>query len=116
MYICASPPLLPDLSPLGWEHINLTDDCLWRDNAKFRAGKFRPLRPLASPSVEDILEVYERAYDPQFPVLCFDERPYQLLQGLARELPMKPGCRKSRFPIQQRRDLLCVGGRGTSGG
>ncbi len=49
MYICASPPLLPDLSPLGWEHINLTDDCLWRNNAKFRAGKFRPLRPLASP-------------------------------------------------------------------
>ena len=49
MYICASPPLLPDLSPLGWEHINLTDDYLWRNNAKFRAGKFRPLRPLASP-------------------------------------------------------------------
>ena len=42
-------PLLPYLSPLGWEHINPTDDYLWRNNAKFRADKFRPLRPLASP-------------------------------------------------------------------
>jgi hypothetical protein len=41
--------MLQYLSPLGWEHINLTGDYLWRNNAKFRAGKFRPLRPLASP-------------------------------------------------------------------
>jgi hypothetical protein len=25
--------------------------------------------------MEDVLAVYERAYDPQFPVVCFDERP-----------------------------------------
>jgi hypothetical protein len=36
--------LLQYLSPLGWEHINLTGDYLWRNNAKVRAGKFRPLR------------------------------------------------------------------------
>lgn len=34
------------LSPLGWEHINLTGDYLWRSSAKVGAGKFRPLRPL----------------------------------------------------------------------
>ncbi len=33
------------LSPLGWEHINLTGDYLWRSSAKIGAGKFRPLRP-----------------------------------------------------------------------
>ena len=38
--------LLQYLSPLGWEHINLTGDYLWRNSAKIGAGKFRPLRPL----------------------------------------------------------------------
>ena len=38
--------LLQYLSPLGWEHINLTGDYLWRSSAKIDAGKFRPLRPL----------------------------------------------------------------------
>jgi hypothetical protein len=37
--------MLQYLSPLGWEQINLTGDYLWRNNAKIRAGKFRPLRP-----------------------------------------------------------------------
>ena len=39
--------LLQYLSPLGWEHINLTGDYLWRSSAKIGAGKFRPLRPLS---------------------------------------------------------------------
>ncbi|MGR4056381.1 Tn3 family transposase [Pseudomonas aeruginosa] len=38
--------LLQYQSPLGWEHINLTGDYLWRSSAKIGAGKFRPLRPL----------------------------------------------------------------------
>lgn len=38
--------LLPYLSRLGWEHINLTGDYVWRGRAKIGAGKFRPLRPL----------------------------------------------------------------------
>src|SRR6218665_738364 len=38
--------LLQYLSPLGWEHINLTGDYLWRSSARVGAGKFRPLRPL----------------------------------------------------------------------
>jgi len=40
--------LLQYLSPLGWEHINLTGDYLWRSSAKIGVGKFRSLRPLQS--------------------------------------------------------------------
>lgn len=40
--------LLQYLSPLGWEHINLNGDYLWRSNSKIGLGKFRPLRPLQS--------------------------------------------------------------------
>ena len=32
------------LSPLGWEHINLTGDYVWRQNRPRSPGKFRPLR------------------------------------------------------------------------
>ena len=38
--------LLQYLSPLGWEHINLTGDYLWHSSAKIGAGKSRPARPL----------------------------------------------------------------------
>jgi len=37
--------LLPHLSPLGWEHINLTGDYVWKRNKLVEKGKFRPLRP-----------------------------------------------------------------------
>lgn len=37
--------LLRHLSPLGWEHINLTGDYVWRQDRKVQPGKFRPLRP-----------------------------------------------------------------------
>ncbi|MFK0380320.1 Tn3 family transposase [Pandoraea sp. NPDC090278] len=36
--------LLSHLSPLGWEHINLTGDYVWKPNKQFGKGKFRPLR------------------------------------------------------------------------
>lgn len=39
--------LLQYLSPLGWEHANLTGDDLWRSGAKVGAGKFRPLGPFS---------------------------------------------------------------------
>lgn len=37
--------LLQYLSPLGWEHINLTGDYVWRGGTKIGPGEFRPLRP-----------------------------------------------------------------------
>lgn len=36
--------LLQYLSPLGWEHINLTGDYVWRLSRKVGDGLFRPLR------------------------------------------------------------------------
>ena len=36
--------LLQYLSPLGWEHINLTGDYVWPHRQKENKGKFRPLR------------------------------------------------------------------------
>jgi hypothetical protein len=33
------------LSPLGWEHINLTGDYIWKSNRIPASGKFRRLRP-----------------------------------------------------------------------
>ena len=42
-------------------------------------------------AMEDVLEVYSRPYDPTRPVVCMDEKPFQL-HGEAREpVPMKPG-------------------------
>ena len=38
--------LLPSLSPLGWEHINLTGDYVWRSRSVPAQGRFRPLRPV----------------------------------------------------------------------
>lgn len=31
------------LSPLGWEHINLTGDYVWKTEIDLGKGKFRPL-------------------------------------------------------------------------
>ena len=36
--------LLQHLSPLGWEHINLTGDYVWQQNKQPKKGEFRPLR------------------------------------------------------------------------
>jgi TnpA family transposase len=41
--------LLQHLSPLGWEHINLTGDYAWRQSKQVEKGKFRPLRPFTGP-------------------------------------------------------------------
>ena len=41
--------LLQHVSPLGWEHINLTGDYVWRQDWRVGNGKFRPLRPFTLP-------------------------------------------------------------------
>lgn len=45
--------------------------------------------------MELILQLYALPYDPQYPVVCFDERPCQLLASVTPDDPMKPGkCRR----------------------
>lgn len=41
--------------------------------------------------MEDVLDVYQRAYDPHRPVLCLDELPVQLVGEVFTPLPMERG-------------------------
>jgi hypothetical protein len=41
--------------------------------------------------MEDVLEVYTRAYDPRRPLVCLDELPEQLLADTRGPLPQRPG-------------------------
>jgi hypothetical protein len=41
--------------------------------------------------MEDVLDLYAEPYDPQYPQLCFDERPVQLLGDVYDPLPAQPG-------------------------
>ncbi len=41
--------------------------------------------------MEDVLDVYELPYNPARPVVCMDEKPYQLLGDAREPLPMRPG-------------------------
>jgi len=38
----------------------------------------------------DVLEVYERDYDPKFPVICLDEKSKQLTKDVRTPIPCKP--------------------------
>ena len=42
-------------------------------------------------NMEDILDVYQRPYDPKHPVWCMDEKPYQILGERREPIRMKPG-------------------------
>jgi hypothetical protein len=41
--------------------------------------------------MEDVLDVYHRPYDPAVPVVCMDEKPYQLLGHARAPIPARPG-------------------------
>jgi len=41
--------------------------------------------------MEDVLEVYSRPYNHKKPVVCMDEKPYQLLGHVREPLPARPG-------------------------
>lgn len=41
--------------------------------------------------MEDILDLYQRPYDPQRPLICMDEQPVQLIQETHHPLPAQPG-------------------------
>jgi hypothetical protein len=56
--------------------------------------------------MEDILDVYEMPYNPQRPVVCMDEKPYQLLGEARKPLPMRPGSDK-KFDSEYIREGTC---------
>ncbi len=46
--ITISDESLTHLSPIGWEHINLTGDYTGQAISRLRKGAYRPLRPFAA--------------------------------------------------------------------
>jgi len=57
--------------------------------------------------MENILELYERPYDPKRPLICLDERPCQLIDDVLVPLPMKPG-KPKREGYQYKRNGVCT--------
>lgn len=41
--------------------------------------------------MEDVLDLYHQPYDASLPVVCMDEKPYQLLDETRAPIPMAPG-------------------------
>lgn len=41
--------------------------------------------------MEEVLDVYKQPYDKDYPVVCMDESPKQLIEGIA-STPIRPGC------------------------
>jgi DDE superfamily endonuclease len=56
--------------------------------------------------MEDVLELYAEPYNPQFPVVCFDETPYQLIGEVCQPLPMQPG-QPLRYDYEYKRNGTC---------
>lgn len=56
--------------------------------------------------MEDVLDLYAQAPEPQQPVVCFDERPCQLLADVFEPLPPRPG-QSSRFDYLYERNGVC---------
>jgi len=88
------------------KHVALLDDMPDLDHSTIGRGlkktKLRPhlkqcwtIPPHANAEfaarMEDILAIYTRAYDPGRPVVCMDEKPYQLLDHARDPIPATPG-------------------------
>lgn len=56
--------------------------------------------------LEDVLDLYAEPYDSQYPVVCFDESPYQLLSEVREPLPATPG-HPVRYDYEYRREGSC---------
>jgi len=56
--------------------------------------------------MEDVLDLYAEPYNPRFPVICFDERPYQLIGETCTSLPAEPG-QPARYDYEYRRNGTC---------
>jgi hypothetical protein len=54
--------------------------------------------------MEEVLEVYTRAYDPDHPVICFDQSNKQLVSERVEPLPMQPD-QPARYDYQYQRNV-----------
>jgi hypothetical protein len=53
--------------------------------------------------MEEVLEIYKREYDPEHPVLCFDESSKQQIQEVIESMPMAPG-KPERYDSEYKRN------------
>ena len=53
--------------------------------------------------MEDVLDLYSLPYDPQRPLVCFDEHPLQLIAETRQPLPAQPG-QPARYDYEYRRN------------
>lgn len=59
-------------------------------------------------AMEDVLEVYQRPYDPEYPVVCMDEQPIQLIQETRQPLPSCAG-QPQRYDYEyERQGTACI--------
>jgi hypothetical protein len=56
--------------------------------------------------MEDVLDLYAEPYDAQYPVVCFDESPYQLLSEIRQPVPVAPR-QPVRYDYEYRREGTC---------
>ena len=56
--------------------------------------------------MEDILDLYAQPYQPRYPVVCFDELPYQLISEKTKPRPIQPG-QPERYDYEYRREGRC---------
>lgn len=56
--------------------------------------------------MEAILDLYAEPYDPRYPVICFDEVPYQLISQKQKSLPLQPG-QPQRYDYEYQRQGTC---------
>lgn len=56
--------------------------------------------------MENILDVYKRPYDEQFPVVCMDESSKQLIKETRAPIPAKPG-ESARYDTEYERNGTC---------
>lgn len=56
--------------------------------------------------MEDILDVYESEYDSKKPVVCVDEKPYQLLDNCIKPIPIEKG-QPEKVDYEYKRNGTC---------
>ena len=56
--------------------------------------------------MENIPDIYAGPYNPAYPVICFDEKPYQLTGHVTEPLPPEPG-RPRRDDYHYKRNGVC---------
>jgi hypothetical protein len=58
-------------------------------------------------AMEDVLEVYKRPQNPEYPLVCMDEQPTQLFSETRKSLPVKAG-EPERFDYEYKREGVVV--------